>query len=519
MSLTRRIGTISFIIGNLTIFAAFGFAAQSLLASLESVQFISNIFFARYLHKEPITKRILLSTFAIIVGNILVLIFSDHSAPLLNSHEIIQLYLNNTAYHAYLVVAGVLFFFNHFIFIHYYNARVIKKSPLWRQSFIEPLTFSISSTLIGSQAILDAKCMSLFIQVSVRGTASENEFEMPTLWVILFVWLILVVYWLKRLDLGLALFPPAFIIPVLQVFYMFFAIICGGIFFGEFSSYNTIQTIFFTIGVVLILGGVFGLAPAKSDVLPSKITENMVNNVVQQVEELPENIQSFKRDISIRINNFRRSHPITDLLRSEIGRRNSDDKNMSPALKHFRRMSKHVERERLGLGDLPDVEEEDALQLAEFSRQSMSNDRFSHRPEPTVLAYERLRTVSSSPEKSDRQQGEHTPVLPLHEESDTSAWQRGGGGEEEKGDDALLNDSITTVIKLKPRPSVNSTIPDRSATVAIDITPISDTHGTGDKYGTGEGSGTDDGTGGAGADTRDDGPDHIDTIRLSSDKI
>jgi hypothetical protein len=38
-----RYGTIIFVTGSLTTFASFGFAAQSLLASLESVQFVSNM--------------------------------------------------------------------------------------------------------------------------------------------------------------------------------------------------------------------------------------------------------------------------------------------------------------------------------------------------------------------------------------------------------------------------------------------------------------------------------------------
>ena len=61
-------------------------------------------------------------------------------------------------------------------------------------------------------------------------------------------------YWLRRLDKGLELFPPLFIIPVLQVFFVFFAIMCGGVYFEEFIGFTYQQYIGFVIGVVMILG-------------------------------------------------------------------------------------------------------------------------------------------------------------------------------------------------------------------------------------------------------------------------
>ena len=61
-----------------------------LLASLESVQFITNVLFARAVHKATITKRMLISTVAIIVGNVLVVIFSDHSASVYDGNQLLN---------------------------------------------------------------------------------------------------------------------------------------------------------------------------------------------------------------------------------------------------------------------------------------------------------------------------------------------------------------------------------------------------------------------------------------------
>lgn len=89
-------GTVIFVSGNLLTFVAFGFGSQSLLASLESVQFLSNVFFISLVHGEKVTWRILFATLGIIIGCILVVIFSDHAATLYDSHAINQIYLTNT---------------------------------------------------------------------------------------------------------------------------------------------------------------------------------------------------------------------------------------------------------------------------------------------------------------------------------------------------------------------------------------------------------------------------------------
>lgn len=54
--------------GNVLNFVSFGFAAQSLLAALGSVQFVSNVVFARLVLKEAVTWRVLCATALIVAG-------------------------------------------------------------------------------------------------------------------------------------------------------------------------------------------------------------------------------------------------------------------------------------------------------------------------------------------------------------------------------------------------------------------------------------------------------------------
>lgn len=255
----KLIGTIVFVVGNLFTFVSFGFGAQSLIASLESIQFVSNIFFAYYIHHEKITIQMIIATLSIVIGNILVVVFADHAAVLYNSDDMIYLYETNTAYQVYLCIAFVIWAISTIIYTKYHNSRMKDRMMLWRHNLLEPLCFAISSTVIGTQAVLNSKCMSLLIQGTIRG--GKNEFSSWYLYFILITWIMMVAYWLMRLNKGLELFPPLFIIPVMQVFFVFFAILCGGIYFKEFSDFVMSQYVGFTLGVLMILGGVYGLAP------------------------------------------------------------------------------------------------------------------------------------------------------------------------------------------------------------------------------------------------------------------
>lgn len=258
-------GTTIFITASFLTFAAFGFAAQSLLASLESIQFVSNVLFAKYVHGEEITLRMIISTLGIVGGNCLVVVFSTHSSALLQSQQIINLWLYNTNFTGYLVASFVLWCVAEFTFVRYHDARVKHNKRYWKHGMVEPMAYVISSAIIGAVAVIKAKCLSMLIQVSVRGI--QDEFSRATLWVILVVWLGVVGYWLRRLDWGLELFPPLFFIPVIQVAFITFAIVAGGIFYQEFDIFTWQQWIGFSFGVFMILSGVYGLAPTDIDAL------------------------------------------------------------------------------------------------------------------------------------------------------------------------------------------------------------------------------------------------------------
>ena len=55
-SITWVIGTVVFVSGSLLNFASYAYAAQSMLASLESIQFVTNLIFGRFMLKAHVVR-------------------------------------------------------------------------------------------------------------------------------------------------------------------------------------------------------------------------------------------------------------------------------------------------------------------------------------------------------------------------------------------------------------------------------------------------------------------------------
>jgi hypothetical protein len=257
------IGTIIFVIGALLAFLSFGFAAQSLLAALESVQFVSNVIFSKYVHGIEVTRTMIIATCTICVGNIMVVIFSTHSSKILNTKQVTLLYHTNWYYHIYLGISGSVWFLMAGGFL-YYKKKRLEGVIFWKHKILETLMYVIMATLLGAQVVLLAKALSMLMQLCIY---DKNQFATAyasTLWAILVAWIVSAFAYVLLINYGLKLYNPAFFIPSLTVFFIIFTITSGGVFFYEFSGMSTIAMVFFAVGVLLIFVGVWNLAPTES---------------------------------------------------------------------------------------------------------------------------------------------------------------------------------------------------------------------------------------------------------------
>ncbi len=258
-----RLGLIMFIIGSIINFCSFAFAAQSLLACLGSVQFISNVFFARVILNEKPSIYTYISTGVIVIGIIITVIFSNHKSETYTSKELISLY--DDTYLTFLLCIGAILTIAELAYC-YYTSRQESSQALPFTNIIRPCSYSLVSATIGTQSILQSKCLAELIKNNIidnknmdDNETAENQSTFVDLYVyfVCIIFLLGISFWLYRLNNALKLFPGLVIIPLLQVFWTTSAIIQGGIYFKEFEGISKGKLTGFIFGMCIIFFGVF----------------------------------------------------------------------------------------------------------------------------------------------------------------------------------------------------------------------------------------------------------------------
>ena len=158
-----RFGYSFFFLGNILNFFSFSLAAQSLLATISSVQFISNIFFSSVILREKVTPHLLFCTAGIIVGNAFTIVFSQHaSKKITHVHELVAMY-SRPSFIVYMFFATIV---SVFLLAFYMDARAptpklftwVDRKTVYRSI---PVAFAGSAGLLCSISVLLAKSLSL----------------------------------------------------------------------------------------------------------------------------------------------------------------------------------------------------------------------------------------------------------------------------------------------------------------------------------------------------------------------
>lgn len=270
-SITWIVGTIIFVTGSLLNFASYAFTAQSMLASLESIQFVTNLIFGKFMLKANVSNAMLIGTGLTVMGTVLAVQFSSPVTLNLSTEEMKDLY-SNPAYIIYLtLMIGLLFLLNHMY--NYYEKRKALGEPLRYSGAVIPLSYSIWSALFGTQSVVQAKVLAELL--SVHSSGVENIFHSWFTYTTIMTWILTVGVWLSRLNNALTKFDPLLIIPLLQCSFIFFAIVSGGIFFKEFNEFTVTQWIGFWCGVLVMFSGLILLTP-----VPRKVDEEQLSKEV-----------------------------------------------------------------------------------------------------------------------------------------------------------------------------------------------------------------------------------------------
>lgn len=230
-----QVGVTIMVGGGIANFVSFGFAPQSLLSALGSIQFVSNVFFAGFVLKERVSLRVVFATACIVAGCILIVVFGGSVQEVLTVPELMS-YYQSFAYIAYLVIAFALMV--GFYTLYRLGKRAKAKGEeegavvpaFWDR--LLPVSFAMFCAPVGTQSVLFSKTLSILLRATVAG---DSQLGYWFTYVVLLAFIITAVFWVTRLNKSLKLFPAMVIVPTMQIGWTIFSIISGGIYFQEFQ--------------------------------------------------------------------------------------------------------------------------------------------------------------------------------------------------------------------------------------------------------------------------------------------
>ncbi len=141
-------------------------------------------------------------------------------------------------------------------------SELIGAPPVGYDSYatLHPLAYAGLAGVIGAQNTLFAKAVGEALTATIEG---DNQFDNGFTYLYLGGLVTSIVFQQHFLAAGLQLFDALYIVPVFQAHFIVFGVLSGGLFYDEFSQYDTLASILFPIGIVIGLSGVLLLTNRK----------------------------------------------------------------------------------------------------------------------------------------------------------------------------------------------------------------------------------------------------------------
>ena len=269
-----RTGLATFAVFALINFSALALAPASVLTPLESIQFVTNVVFNRFVNKKLVSTMMLIGLAFTVVGTLLGVLFGAESknCPTL---ETLQSYWENVGWWIFLVVTLAVAGFSQSLHTRWSKRRKAGEQLPASAAVVMPVAYTLSSALAGgSQMIVHSKVFSMLL----GSMLSEGETAPLMTW-LLYVEVILVVcqggLWGFRLTECLGLYDPLLILPLMTGVYILFGGIAGGIFFQEFEVLHEgiagpASWAFYILGMLCVVVGL-GLIACASMLMEAKL--------------------------------------------------------------------------------------------------------------------------------------------------------------------------------------------------------------------------------------------------------
>eukprot|EP00184_Porphyridium_aerugineum_P004949 CAMPEP_0184706686 /NCGR_PEP_ID=MMETSP0313-20130426/36887_1 /TAXON_ID=2792 /ORGANISM="Porphyridium aerugineum, Strain SAG 1380-2" /LENGTH=582 /DNA_ID=CAMNT_0027168245 /DNA_START=195 /DNA_END=1943 /DNA_ORIENTATION=- len=246
------------------------FAAQSLMAPLSSMALVSNAISATSLLGERMhVERDLLPMVMVAIGNVVTVLSANHHGYKdLTIEEFSRLFFREP-FQLYLYV--VVFMVSFFAFLRYrFHMQVMKSGG--REHANQTLVAKVGLFHAAAGCIL---CVhSVFLSKATLLILAQNRDNLarPALVILASGWAALGLFWVYTLNRLLGDYDALFIVPVIEVVWSLQSMICGGIFFNEFSTLNTARLLSFGFGVCINITGVV-LLSKRHDKRGQKLSE------------------------------------------------------------------------------------------------------------------------------------------------------------------------------------------------------------------------------------------------------
>ena len=239
------IGYFLFSLGNIANFISFSFGSQIILAIISSsIQILTNVVFNIYIYKKKLTKKNIFGTFFIIGGCVLVLVFTVTNLKTYNINELIDLYKNIT-YIIYLVVEFLIAVLFTIIYFIYRN----------QDRFLTQISYILPSIIFGHQALIFAKSGSEIFRIILE--EGFDQLKIYYTYIIFFVWIIMTIFWVYRMNNILKKYKDDYIIPVIQSVWTITIILSSGLYFEEFKNFEILNYIMVFLGIFITIFGIF----------------------------------------------------------------------------------------------------------------------------------------------------------------------------------------------------------------------------------------------------------------------
>jgi len=272
-------GTVVFVTGALLNFGSYGFAPQSLLATLESIQFVTNLFLGKWMQKKAIARKMYFGTFTTVVGTILAVSFSSKIGAKIEVIADLARLWGNGLWISYLIFISLLTLVLYATNKYYTKERGVTESLKNTMAVI----YAIISALYGTLSVVFAKLLAELLDLQAQGISIFTHWFT---YINLLCWLLLMTFWLVRLNNALRYYNPLIIIPLLQVNFIFFAIISGGIYFQEFNYMDAGQSVGFIIGIILMFSGIYLMMPPPEHKMPVRPRSTTIKKRQRQISEI-----------------------------------------------------------------------------------------------------------------------------------------------------------------------------------------------------------------------------------------